>query len=60
LDELPWQLHNGTSEAGSKLTKFTCAVKLDSLFGWLVCEEILLADLCKRKILFRLEIYDRL
>jgi len=32
--------------------------------GWfvssLVCEEVLLAGLCKRKILFRLEIYDRL
>ena len=32
--------------------------------GWfvslLVYEEILLADLCERKILFQLEIYDRL
>ena len=32
--------------------------------GWfislLVCEEVLLADLCERKILFRLKIYDRL
>jgi len=32
----------------------------DSLFGWLVREEVLLAGLCERKILFRLEIYDRL
>ena len=34
------------------------------LVGWfvslLVCEEILLAGLCERKILFRLKIYDRL
>ena len=29
-------------------------------FGWLVREEILLAGLCERKILFRLKIYDRL
>ena len=32
--------------------------------GWfvslLVCEEVLLAGLCERKILFRLKIYDRL
>ena len=32
----------------------------DSLFGWLVREEVLLAGLCERKILFRLKIYDRL
>jgi len=31
-----------------------------SLFGWLVREEVLLAGLCERKILFRLKIYDRL
>jgi len=31
-----------------------------SLFGWLVREEILLVDLCERKILFRLKIYDHL
>ena len=31
-----------------------------SLFGWLVREEVLLVGLCERKILFRLEIYDRL
>ena len=30
------------------------------LFGWLVCEEILLASLCEKKILFRLKIYNRL
>ena len=33
-------------------------------FGWagslLVREEVLLADLCERKILFRLKIYDRI
>ena len=32
--------------------------------GWfvslLVCEEVLLASLCERKILFRLKIYDRI
>ena len=32
--------------------------------GWfvslLVCEEVLLADLCEKKILFRLKIYNRL
>jgi len=38
---------------------------LRSLFGWLVVsllvrEEVLLADLCERKILFWLKIYDRL
>ena len=31
-----------------------------ALFGWLVHEEVLLAGLCERKILFRLKIYDRL
>ena len=30
------------------------------MFGWLVREEVLLAGLCKRKLLFRLKIYDRL
>ena len=38
---------------------------MSSLFGWLVRfvavrEEVILAGLCERKILFRLEIYDRL
>ena len=37
----------------------------NNMFGWLVRivlvrEEVLLPGLCERKILFRLEIYDRL
>ena len=35
-------------------------LKPKCLFGWLVREEVLLAGLCERKILFRLKIYDRL
>jgi len=31
-----------------------------SLFGWLIREQVPLAGLCERKILFRLKIYDRL
>ena len=33
---------------------------IQSLFGWLVHEEVLLAGLCERKILFWMEIYDHL
>ena len=46
-------------------TEATARYRLLGLFGWLVVsllvyEEVLLTDLCKRKILFRLKIYDRL
>ena len=44
---------------GSSIIHFV-VLKLISLFDWLVREEVLLAGLCERKILFRLEIYDRL
>jgi len=41
-----------------------CVVLVACSVGWfislLVREEVLLAGLCERKILFRLEIYDRL
>jgi len=36
------------------------SVNVPRLFDWLVCEEVLLAGLCKEKILFLLKIYDRL
>ena len=45
----------GRSERGQRLGQW-----IYSVFGWLVRKEVLLASLCERKIMFRLEIYDRL
>ena len=46
-------MHGLQAPAGSSLIIY-------DLFVSLVREEVMLANLCERKILFRLEIYDRL
>ena len=58
LVEMSWVTTITTSCERFHITHKVCSV------GWfvslLVREEVLLTDLCERKILFQLEIYDRL
>jgi len=48
-----------SSKRGEKKER-TAACSVGRFVSLLVREEVLLAGLCERKILFRLEIYDRL